>query len=68
MLAFLVAGLVIVLGFIGEEFFKRTSIPDPLLLLLFGVLLGPVLNVFYSSAIEFNHTIFCSFSSDCHSL
>ncbi len=46
MLAFLVAGLVLVLGFIGEEFFKRTSIPDPLLLLLFGVLLGPVLNVF----------------------
>ena len=45
-LAFLVAGLIIVLGFLGEEFFKRTSIPDPILLLLFGVLLGPVLNVF----------------------
>jgi potassium/hydrogen antiporter len=45
-LAFLVAGLVIVLGFIGEEFFKRTSIPDPILLLLFGLLLGPVLNIF----------------------
>jgi potassium/hydrogen antiporter len=45
-LAFLVAGLVIVLGFLGEEFFKRTSIPDPLLLLLFGLLLGPVLNIF----------------------
>ena len=45
-LAFLVAGLVIVLGFLGEEFFKRTSIPDPILLLLFGVLLGPILNVF----------------------
>ena len=45
-LAFLIAGLVVVLGFIGEEFFKRTSIPDPLLLLLFGVLLGPVLNIF----------------------
>jgi potassium/hydrogen antiporter len=45
-LAFLVAGVVIVLGFIGEEFFKRTTIPDPLLLLLFGVLLGPVLNIF----------------------
>jgi potassium/hydrogen antiporter len=45
-LAFLVAGLVIVLGFLGEEFFRRTSIPDPILLLLFGVLLGPVLNVF----------------------
>lgn len=45
-LAFFVAGLVIVLGFLGEEFFKRTNIPDPILLLLFGVLLGPVLNVF----------------------
>jgi potassium/hydrogen antiporter len=45
-LAFLVAGLIIVLGFLGEEFFKRTGIPDPLLLLLFGVMLGPVLNVF----------------------
>ena len=41
-----VAGLVIVLGFLGEQFFKRTSIPDPILLLLFGVLLGPILNVF----------------------
>jgi cell volume regulation protein A len=45
-LAFLVAGLIIVLGYLGEEFFKRTNIPDPILLLLFGVLLGPVLNVF----------------------
>jgi Na+:H+ antiporter len=45
-LAFLVAGLVIVLGFLGEEFFRRTSIPDPILLLLFGLLLGPVLNIF----------------------
>jgi cell volume regulation protein A len=45
-LAFLVAGLIIILGFLGEEFFKRTSIPDPILLLLFGLLLGPVLNIF----------------------
>ncbi len=45
-LAFLVAGLIIVLGFLGEEFFKRTSIPEPILLLLFGLLLGPLLNVF----------------------
>jgi cell volume regulation protein A len=45
-LAFVVAGTIIVLGFLGEEFFKRTSIPDPILLLLFGVLLGPVLNLF----------------------
>jgi cell volume regulation protein A len=45
-LAFVVAGTIIILGFLGEEFFKRTSIPDPILLLLFGVLLGPVFNVF----------------------
>jgi cell volume regulation protein A len=45
-LAFLVAGVVIILGYLGEEFFKRTSIPDPILLLLLGVLLGPILNIF----------------------
>jgi potassium/hydrogen antiporter len=45
-LSFLVAGLVIVLGFLGEEFFKRTNIPDPIFLLFFGLLLGPVLNIF----------------------
>jgi cell volume regulation protein A len=45
-LAFVVSGTIIILGFLGEEFFKRTGIPDPILLLLFGVLLGPVSNVF----------------------
>lgn len=45
-LAFVVAGTIIILGFLGEEFSKRTGIPDPILLLLFGVLLGPVFNVF----------------------
>jgi potassium/hydrogen antiporter len=45
-LAFLVAGLIIVLGFLGEEFFKRTSVPDPIILLLLGLLLGPGLNIF----------------------
>ena len=45
-LAFVVAGTTIVLGFLGEEFFKRTNIPEPIILLLFGLLLGPVFNVF----------------------
>jgi cell volume regulation protein A len=44
--AFLVAGVIIILGFLGEEFFKRTSIPDSILLLLFGVLLGPIFQLF----------------------
>jgi cell volume regulation protein A len=45
-LAFLVAAVIIILGFLGEEFFKRTSIPDSILLLLFGVLLGPIFQLF----------------------
>jgi cell volume regulation protein A len=44
--AFLVAGIIIILGFLGEEFFKRTSIPDSIFLLLFGVLLGPIFQLF----------------------
>jgi len=44
--AFLVAAIIIILGFLGEEFFNRTSIPDSILLLLFGVLLGPVFQLF----------------------
>ena len=44
--AFLVAGIIIILGFLGEEFFKRTSIPDSIFLLLFGVLLGPIFGLF----------------------
>lgn len=45
-MAFLVAGIIIILGFLGEEFFKRTSIPDSIFLLLFGVLLGPIFQLF----------------------
>jgi cell volume regulation protein A len=44
--AFLVAAIIIILGFLGEESFNRTSIPDSILLLLFGVLLGPVFQLF----------------------
>jgi cell volume regulation protein A len=45
-IAFFVAAVIIILGFLGEEFFKRTSIPDSILLLLFGVLLGPIFHLF----------------------
>lgn len=45
-MAFLVAAVIVILGFLGEEFFNRTSIPDSLLLLLFGVLLGPIFQLF----------------------
>jgi len=45
-IAFLVAAVIIILGFLGEEFFNRTSIPDSILLLLFGVILGPIFHLF----------------------
>jgi len=45
-LAFLVAAVIIIFGFLGEEFFKRTNIPDPLLLLLLGVIMGPIFGFF----------------------
>lgn len=45
-MAFLVAAVIVILGFLGEEFFNRTSIPDSILLLLFGVLLGPIFQLF----------------------
>ncbi len=38
-------GAIIVAGFLGNYLFQRTRIPDVLLLMLLGVLLGPVLNV-----------------------
>jgi len=43
-LLFLLGG-VVVIGFLGNAFFERTGIPDILLLLGIGLLLGPVFNV-----------------------
>lgn len=41
----IVAG-IIAIGFAGEYFFKKTGIPVFLFLILVGIILGPVLNVF----------------------
>jgi len=45
-IAFLVAAVIIILGFLGEEFFNRTSIPDAIFLLMLGVILGPIFQLF----------------------
>ncbi len=42
---FLLAGIIIVLGFIGSYLFERTSIPDNLILITFGLILGPALKI-----------------------
>ncbi|QOX78855.1 cation:proton antiporter [Trichlorobacter lovleyi] len=40
--AFILAGVVIMAGFFGNVFFEKTKIPDVLVLLGIGILLGPV--------------------------
>ena len=40
-----VAGIIIV-GFVGEQFFKKTGIPVFIFLILIGILIGPVFNIF----------------------
>jgi len=42
---FAAIGLIILLGFVGSYFFKRTMVPDILWLLMLGVMLGPMFNV-----------------------
>ncbi len=42
-LVFIIAGIIIMTGFFGIFFFDKTKIPDVLLLLGIGLLLGPVL-------------------------
>ena len=38
-------GLVILLGFVGSYFFKKTMVPDILWLLALGVIIGPMFNL-----------------------
>jgi cell volume regulation protein A len=42
-ITFILAGLIIILGFIGSYLFTRRSIPDNLILIFFGIILGPML-------------------------
>jgi cell volume regulation protein A len=44
-LIFLVAGIIIMAGFFGNIFFEKTRVPDALLLLGLGIVLGPVSGV-----------------------
>ncbi len=43
---FIVVAGIIIIGFAGEFFFKKTGIPIFIFLILTGILLGPVLNLF----------------------
>ncbi|MFH0928798.1 MAG: cation:proton antiporter [Candidatus Aenigmatarchaeota archaeon] len=44
-LTFALASLILILGFIGNYLFKKTSIPDILILVALGIVLGPLFGV-----------------------
>ena len=45
-LALIVSALIIVIGFLGNYLFERTGLPDMLLLIILGMVFGPILGVF----------------------
>ena len=49
--AFYTVALIMLIGFFGMLFFRKTSIPDVIFLLLFGVVLGPFTHVIDIEAI-----------------
>ena len=44
-LAFLLAGIILCLGFLGDYLFRRTNIPDVLILIFLGFLIGPIFKI-----------------------
>lgn len=48
---FILVSIVVIIGFIGSYFFRKTGIPDILILILLGALVGPVLNLVERSAL-----------------
>lgn len=44
-LSFSVAGVVLALGFIGDYFFRKYRIPDVLILIFIGLLIGPIFHI-----------------------
>lgn len=43
---FVVAAVILLIGFLGDLLLRRTGLPDILFLIIFGIILGPVLNLF----------------------
>ncbi|HLC39647.1 MAG TPA: cation:proton antiporter [archaeon] len=59
-LAFLLAGIILILGFLGDYLFKRTRIPDVLILIFLGFLLGPLFKVIDPGDLSSITTLFAS--------
>lgn len=57
---FILTGVIISLGFIGNYLFKRKGIPDNLILIFLGLLLGPVFHLVEPSSFAGIAPIFSS--------
>ncbi|MBU0536222.1 MAG: cation:proton antiporter [Nanoarchaeota archaeon] len=57
-----IAAVIIFLGFIGELVFRKTNIPDVIWLILFGIVIGPVLNMISPDVVETFAPIFTTFT------
>ena len=47
----LAASVVIIMGVLGEAFFKKTGVPDVLFLMVLGIIIGPVLGIIQPEAV-----------------
>ena len=51
-LALIISALIIVIGFLGNYLFEKKGIPDMLFLIALGMIVGPVLHIFDTNAIQ----------------
>jgi cell volume regulation protein A len=50
--ALIISALIILIGFLANYLFKKTGLPDMLILIFLGVLFGPILGVFDPTAVK----------------
>jgi cell volume regulation protein A len=50
--ALIISALIILIGFLANYLFKKTGLPDMLILIFLGVLFGPILSVFDPTAVK----------------
>ncbi|MEM3383144.1 MAG: cation:proton antiporter [Nitrososphaerales archaeon] len=48
---FILVSIIVIIGFLGSYLFRKTGIPDILILILLGALVGPILNIVERSAL-----------------
>ncbi|MCW3999330.1 MAG: cation:proton antiporter [Candidatus Bathyarchaeota archaeon] len=50
--ALIISALIVLIGFLGNYLFKKTGLPDMLILIFLGVLFGPILGIFSPTTVK----------------